>query len=54
MHGKAARIDIDPDDMEGFIDPANRHAISKKLRTLGFSHVAVDLEGYQQGSMNRL
>jgi len=23
------------------------------LREIGFSHVAVDLEGYQQGSLNR-
>ncbi|MBW1727768.1 MAG: TIGR00268 family protein, partial [Deltaproteobacteria bacterium] len=42
-----------PGDIEKILDPVVRSSIVKKLREIGFSHVAVDLEGYGQGSMNR-
>jgi PP-loop superfamily ATP-utilizing enzyme len=30
-----------------------RNRIAAKLRSIGFTHIAVDMEGYIQGSMNR-
>ena len=53
IHGKVARIEVDAGDIERILDPKTRSVIIEKLRKIGFSHVAVDLEGYQSGSMNR-
>lgn len=53
VHGKVARIEVDAEDIKRIMDPNTRSFIVEKLRTIGFFHVAVDLEGYRQGSMNR-
>jgi uncharacterized protein len=53
IHGKAARIEVGSDDIERIIHQKTRSAIVKELREIGFAHVAVDLEGYRQGSLNR-
>ncbi len=53
MHGKVARIEVSAGDIERIIRQATRSVIVEKLRKIGFSHIAVDLEGYRQGSMNR-
>ena len=53
VHGKIARIEVDTEDIERIINPKTRSIVVEKLRKIGFSHVAVDLEGYQSGSMNR-
>lgn len=52
-HDKVARIEVDTGDIERIIDLKTRSLVVEKLREIGFSHVAVDLEGYRQGSMNR-
>jgi len=51
-HGDVARIESDAEGMAIAFAPANRQAIADRLRNLGFKHVALDLEGYRQGSMN--
>ena len=53
VYDKVAKIEIDTGDIERIIDPKTRSLIVEKLRKIGFSYVAVDLEGYRQGSMNR-
>jgi uncharacterized protein len=53
VHDKVARIEVDTGDIERIIHRKTRSLVVEKLRKIGFSHVAVDLEGYQQGSMNR-
>jgi uncharacterized protein len=53
VHGKIARIEVDTEDIERIINPKTRSLVVEKLRKIGFSNVAVDLEGYRQGSMNR-
>jgi uncharacterized protein len=52
-HGQVARIEVKTGDIERFIDQKTRSVITEKLRKIGFFHVAVDLEGYRQGSLNR-
>lgn len=52
-HGNIARIETTIDDMEEILNKKNRQKIVKKLNKIGYVHVAVDLEGYVQGSMNR-
>jgi uncharacterized protein len=51
-HGEVARIETDAEGMEIAFAAANRAKIVERLRNLGFKHVALDLEGYRQGSMN--
>jgi uncharacterized protein len=52
-HGKVARIELAPQDLKMIFNAPVRAEIVKGLRGIGFSHVAVDLEGYVQGSLNR-
>jgi len=54
MHGNVARIEVDPVEIESVLEKGNRSAIIGKLREIGFFYVALDMEGYQQGSMNRV
>ena len=51
-HGEVARIEIDPVDFEKILNEKIRLVISNKLKALGFSYVALDMEGYVGGSMN--
>lgn len=51
-HGDVARIETDSDGMEIAFAPGNRGKIVARLQNLGFKHVALDLAGYRQGSMN--
>ncbi len=53
LHGKVARIEVDPKEFTKMLDQEVRRRIVEKFRAIGFFHVALDLEGYQQGSMNR-
>ena len=53
VHDKTARIEVDPGDIERIMEQEIRSTIVAKLRKIGFSYVAVDLEGYGQGRMNR-
>jgi uncharacterized protein len=52
-HGEIARIELDPKDVGKILEPRVRTSIVHQLRKLGFSHIAVDLEGYSQGRLNR-
>ena len=53
MHGKVARIEVETGDIDRLMVQKTRSVVIEKLRKIGFSHVAVDLEGYMQGSLNR-
>jgi uncharacterized protein len=52
-HGSVARIEIPVEDIQNLLDKGVRERVITKIRTIGFSHVSIDLEGYVQGSMNR-
>ena len=51
-HGSLARIELEVSDMKNMLDEDFRKMIDKKLKELGFSYVALDLQGYRTGSMN--
>jgi pyridinium-3,5-biscarboxylic acid mononucleotide sulfurtransferase len=51
-HGDVARIETDDEGMALAFAPENREKIVARLKNLGFKHVALDLGGYRQGSMN--
>ncbi len=52
-HGEMARIEIARDEMATVLTPETLEAISTRLKSIGFQHVALDCGGYQTGSMNR-
>lgn len=52
-HGDVARIEMAVRDVSRAARSAVRSQILKGLKDIGFTHVAVDLEGYVQGSLNR-
>jgi len=52
-HGKVARIEVNINDIEKILNQTNRKTIIKKFKEIGFSHIALDMEGYVMGSLNR-
>ena len=52
-HGEIARIEVNEKNMNTLLEPENRRKITEALKAMGFSFVALDLEGYISGSMNR-
>lgn len=53
-HGSVARIELVTSDIARIIKDDFRHVVISKFRQIGFLHVALDLEGYISGSMNRM
>lgn len=51
-HGNLARIEAEPEAMEGIV--ARREEITAKIKALGFSYVTLDLGGYRMGSTNEV
>lgn len=52
-HRDVARIEVMPDDFETITNSQNRRRIIEAFREIGFLHIALDLEGYVTGSLNR-
>jgi len=52
LHEKLARVEIAPEEMPRAMSPEMAASIASRLKTAGFSYVALDLEGYRQGSLN--
>lgn len=52
LHDKLARIEISPDEMALAFSRDMAAKIAQRLKKAGFSYVALDLEGYRQGSLN--
>jgi uncharacterized protein len=52
LHDKLARVEIAPEEMSRALSPHVAAEIAKQLKAAGFAYVALDLEGYRQGSLN--
>jgi uncharacterized protein len=52
-HGDIARIEVAPQERQRFFDVALLDSISQKIKSYGFLYVALELEGYVQGNLNR-
>ena len=52
LHDKLARVEIAPEEMGQAVTPEMSAAISRELKRAGFTFVALDLDGYRQGSLN--
>jgi uncharacterized protein len=53
VHGRLARIEVDPDRFTALIDPTGRSKVLKVLPKLGFTYFTLDLNGFHSGSMDR-
>ncbi|KFD41408.1 hypothetical protein DK28_0209325, partial [Peptococcaceae bacterium SCADC1_2_3] len=49
-HEEIVRIEVEPADMEKVI--YYREKIGAKLKSLGYTYIVLDLEGYRPGSLN--
>ena len=52
-HGSVARVEVGRSELKNIMDEGLAKAIVEKFRKIGFEHVALDLEGYVSGSLNR-
>lgn len=52
-HGETARIEVTEEEMPKMLDPEIRRAVTEELRSLGYAFVALDLEGFKSGKLNR-
>ena len=52
LHGTIARIEVHKEEMGKILDM--QPAVVKKLKSIGFSYVTLDLEGYRSGSMDEV
>lgn len=50
-HGSVARVEVEAEELGRAAGPA-REEIAGRLRALGFTYVALDLDGFRSGSMN--
>jgi len=51
-YGTLCRIEVEPGDFKKML--ALKEVVVRRLRKIGYAHIALDLEGYVTGSMNRV
>src|SRR3954454_13162587 len=54
FHGEVVRIEIARDEMERALTMEMAQRFTRIFKALGFKYVALDLEGYRQGSLNEV
>ena len=52
IHDNLARVEISQEEMPRALSQEIAAAISERLKSAGFAYVALDLQGYRQGSLN--
>ncbi|MGD1010393.1 MAG: ATP-dependent sacrificial sulfur transferase LarE [Candidatus Aminicenantales bacterium] len=52
-HGPIARIEIPVQDFPRIMRPGTLRTIASSLKSLGYLWIALDIEGYRMGSLNR-
>jgi len=52
LHDKLARVEVTAEELPRALEPQMAATIAQALRAAGFLYVALDLEGYRQGSLN--
>jgi uncharacterized protein len=53
-HGPTARLEVDPEEISILTSAKVRNPLTTYFKFIGFDYVAVDLQGYIRGSLNRL
>jgi len=52
LHDQLARVEISVEEMPRALSPQMAFEIAARLKSAGFTYVALDLQGYRQGSLN--
>jgi uncharacterized protein len=52
VHDPIARIEVPAEELGALAAPGIRERVVAGLKALGFTYVALDLEGFRSGSMN--
>lgn len=52
LHDKLARIELASEELARAMTPEMAAAMANAMKNAGFAYVALDLEGYRQGSLN--
>ena len=53
-HDTIARIEVEPQDFLTLIDEDVRQRVNEFFRSIGYSYVTLDLEGFRSGSLNEV
>lgn len=53
-HGEIARIEVAEEDLGRLCEAEMRKKVASRFREIGFTWVALDLDGYRMGSLNRV
>jgi uncharacterized protein len=53
-HGRVARIELAPAEMERLLEGPRRERVVRALKAIGFDYVALDLQGFRSGSLNEV
>jgi uncharacterized protein len=53
-YAKMARLEVSPTDLPLFVQEPIRTQVTEGLHRLGYSYVALDLDGYRTGSLNEV
>jgi uncharacterized protein len=53
-HDTIARIEVHPENFKKVTTEPNRSKIIKKLKSLGFKYITIDLQGFRSGAMNEI
>ncbi len=53
-HDTIARIEVEPADLLTLTEEATRAKVTEYFRSIGYSYVTLDLEGFRSGSLNEV
>ena len=53
-HDTIARIEVEPEDFLSFLDEGVRQRLTEYFRSIGYSYVTLDLDGFRSGSLNEV
>jgi len=53
-HGNMARIELAPEELKKFLQSGEAKKVADELKSIGYTYVTLDLEGYRTGSMNEV
>ena len=51
-HGNTARIELEPGDLARLVDDETRRRVTEHFRSIGYTYVTLDLDGFRSGSLN--
>lgn len=53
-HRDVARIEVSKDQVRALAQPRVRESVVRRLKSIGFAYVTIDMEGYRTGSMDEV